>query len=90
MDMVFKTLRNDRVIQFHGSPLTIDLLAEHAYELFRQREEDIKGSNRVVDVFSTDTYVDLMVRRAWGWCRDKLGPLYFGPLANPTTTKDEE
>lgn len=74
MRQVFKALREgNRVEQLHGAPLTIDLLADHAYELFRQRQEDIEGSNNVVDVFSGETYVDLMVRRSWGWCRNKCG-----------------
>lgn len=70
MSQVFKALREgNRVEQLHGAPLTIDLLADRAYELFRQRQEDIEGSNKVVDVFSGETYFDLMVRRACGWCR---------------------
>ncbi len=74
MRQVFEALRSgERVEQLHDAPLTIDLLADRAYELFRQRQEDIEGSNKVVDVFSCETYFDLMVRRACGWCRNKYG-----------------
>lgn len=54
--------------------MTIDLLGAEAYAVGRNRAaSDHYPAWGYVDVFSDEQTYDLLVRRAWAWCVEKIG-----------------